>query len=1070
MGAMTAELITALPHALAHLATITADIDGRRPAVFLDYDGTLTSIVDDPAEAVLSEAGRRAISRLARLCTVAVISGRDLADVREMIGIDDLVVAGSHGFDIAGPGWTHQHEVGSGALPALAAAADEIERELGSVAGALVERKQFAVTVHFRRVDPAEHARFDDVVERVAHAHPELRRTGGKMIHELRPDIEWDKGRALRFLLDQLRLDTSDTIPIYLGDDETDEDALAAVAADGIGIVVGADDRPTAASFRVDDPGEAIALLGELADVLEDRRHTDPWRLTYSGFDLADEGLREALTTLGNGYVATRGALPEVHADDHVYPGTYLAGVFNRLTSEVGDRQVENEDMVNAPNWLSLTWRPVGSEWFDLRHVEVLDHRIEVDLRHGVHIRHSRVRDGDGRTTSITQRRIVSMDDPHLAALETTLIAEDWSGPVEVRSMLDGRVTNSGVARYRTLANRHLRPRWAGRLDDDSIALEVETTWSEVRIAQAARTTVTSEVVRRDGLIERRTAAADDMVADLITFEIRASEPATIEKVVAIHTSRDNAVGSLLDDAITRVRCAGSFVDLLGPHSVSWEHIWNRCHVGVDVDDATALALNLHVFHLAQTVSKHSAEIDAGVPARGLHGEAYRGHIFWDELFILPFLSLRLPGLTRGHLMYRYRRLGAARRAAIEAGYRGAMYPWQSGSTGREETQTVHLNPASGRWLSDGSHLQRHINAAVVYDLWHYHEATGDLDFLAFHGAEMVCEIARFWASIAQFDPQLERYRIRGVMGPDEYHERYPDASEPGLDDNAYTNVMAVWCLERALAALREVAPRRETELRERLDITDAEIERWRDITRRMRVCFHDGVISQFDGYGDLEEFDWNGYRRRYGDIARLDRILEAEGKSTNSYKLSKQADVLMLFYLLSVDEVTRIFTNLGYDLDADVIHRTVEYYQARTSHGSTLSKVVEAWVLARSDRPRSWNTFQHALRSDLYDVQGGTTAEGVHLGAMAGTVDLIQRCYTGIEARDGALWLDPNLPAELRRLKLDIRYRRRWLILEFSDHLVDVEVRPSALGPIRINIAGQSHELHPGERRRFAG
>jgi trehalose-phosphatase len=270
MGAMTAELITALPHALAHLATLTADIDGRRPAVFLDYDGTLTSIVDDPADAVLSEAGRRAISRLARLCTVAVISGRDLADARDMIGIDDLVVAGSHGFDIAGPGWEHQHQAGSGALPALAAAADELERELGSVPGALVERKQFAVTVHFRRVDPAEHARFDDVVERIARAHPELRRTGGKMIHELRPDIEWDKGRALRFLLTQLRLDTSDIIPIYLGDDETDEDAFRALAGRGLGILVADEPRQTHATFVLRDVAAVEAFLRRLLQSLRE--------------------------------------------------------------------------------------------------------------------------------------------------------------------------------------------------------------------------------------------------------------------------------------------------------------------------------------------------------------------------------------------------------------------------------------------------------------------------------------------------------------------------------------------------------------------------------------------------------------------------------------------------------------------------------------------------------------------------------------------------------------------------------------------------------------------------------
>jgi trehalose/maltose hydrolase-like predicted phosphorylase len=213
----------------------------------------------------------------------------------------------------------------------------------------------------------------------------------------------------------------------------------------------------------------------------------------------------------------------------------------------------------------------------------------------------------------------------------------------------------------------------------------------------------------------------------------------------------------------------------------------------------TGLVLHLHIFHLLQTTSPHTMDLDVGVPSRGWHGEAYRGHIFWDELFIFPLLNLRFPDITRALLKYRQRRLGAARRAARAEGRVGAMYPWQSGSDGREETQVVHLNPKSGRWLPDHSHLQRHVNAAIVYNLWQFYQVSGDLEFLCFHGAEIILEIARFWASLATFNPELGRYEIRGVMGPDEYHDAYPDADQPGLNNNAYTNLMAVWVLWRAL-------------------------------------------------------------------------------------------------------------------------------------------------------------------------------------------------------------------------------------------------------------------------------
>ena len=176
--------------------------------------------------------------------------------------------------------------------------------------------------------------------------------------------------------------------------------------------------------------------------------------------------------------------------------------------------------------------------------------------------------------------------------------------------------------------------------------------------------------------------------------------------------------------------------------------------------------------------------------------------MFWDELFVYPFLTFRMPEVTRGLLMYRYRRLGEARAAAREAGIRGAMFPWQSGSEGKEETQRVHLNPLSGRWEPDLSHNQRHVNAAIFYNIWHYFQSTDDLAFLRDYGAEMMLEIARFWASIAHFNPERERYEIHGVMGPDEFHERYPDADEGGLRNNAYTNVMVAWLCDIAQRVL----------------------------------------------------------------------------------------------------------------------------------------------------------------------------------------------------------------------------------------------------------------------------
>jgi trehalose/maltose hydrolase-like predicted phosphorylase len=397
------------------------------------------------------------------------------------------------------------------------------------------------------------------------------------------------------------------------------------------------------------------------------------------------------------------------------------------------------------------------------------------------------------------------------------------------------------------------------------------------------------------------------------------------------------------------------------------------------------------------------------------------------------------------------------------------MFPWQSGSDGREETEAFNLNPRSERWVQDNSYLQRHVGSAIAYNVWQYFQVTHDLEFLRFYGAELILEIAYFWSSMAVFDSTRGRYEIRGVMGPDEFHDTYPDVGTPGINNNAYTNVMAVWVLCRAIEVLDLLSTMRRNELTKRLGISPDEIARWGHISRRMYVPFHDdGIISQFEGYGALRELDWEDYRARYGNIQRLDLILEAENDSPNRYKLSKQADVLMLFYLFSAEELAELFTRLDYPFGYDTIPKSIDYYAARTSHGSTLCRVVHAWVLARSDRPRSLRFFAEALQSDVADIQHGTTSEGVHLGAMAGTVDLIQRVSTGIEVKGDVLRLNPELPLEMERLDMRIRYRGHSIDLQLMRESLTVRGHDRQVAPISLSVAGQSYEFVGGTTRVF--
>lgn len=244
-------------------------LKGRRPAVFLDYDGTLTGIVDRPEDAHLSSPMRDTVHALAGRCPVAVVSGRDRRDVAARVRLPGLVYAGSHGFDIAGPHGTEiQYEAGGGFTVTIERAARELRRQLQGTDGAIVEPKKYSVAVHFRLVAPADLPHVKAVVRGVLDAYPDLRQTEGKMVFELRPRLDWDKGKAIEWLLQALELDGPDVVPIYIGDDTTDEDAFRALAGRGMGILVADAPRPTAAGYRLRSPAEVQRWLQALVDYL----------------------------------------------------------------------------------------------------------------------------------------------------------------------------------------------------------------------------------------------------------------------------------------------------------------------------------------------------------------------------------------------------------------------------------------------------------------------------------------------------------------------------------------------------------------------------------------------------------------------------------------------------------------------------------------------------------------------------------------------------------------------------------------------------------------------------------
>jgi len=807
------------------------------------------------------------------------------------------------------------------------------------------------------------------------------------------------------------------------------EDATSGVAAGkngNFGLVLGVAREDNTDALRQNGADIVVNDLEEISIQkinywFKNDLEADSWKLEYFDYDAKKERSREALLTVGNGYFGTRGAMEESDANEINYPGTYIAGVYNRLVTSISGKDIENEDFVNCPNWLPVRFKIEDGPWIDINKVEILDIQRTLDFKTGLLTRKMTIKDGEGHISRIESERFASMDNPHVAALRYRVIPQNYSGNITFWSALNGAIENTGVERYKALQSKHLQPMEQGS-DGEIVFLKVKTVQSEIEIAESARLRLTRNgKFINDNLVH---TSESGMVFSFGDQHINQGDVFELEKVVAVFTTREER--NPLISSLSSAKATGTFDELLKASTAQYQKIWEEIDVRVEGNRLSQKLLRMHLYHLMVSASPHNEKLDASVTARGLHGEAYRGHIFWDELFILPFYDIHFPKTARSLLMYRYRRLNKAREYAREHGYKGAMFPWQSGSDGSEETQTIHLNPVSGEWGSDHSSLQRHVSLAVAYNVWEYFHITQDKEFLEQYGMEMLLEICRFWENKAQWDEKTGRYSIDGVMGPDEFHEKYPNTGKGGLKDNAYTNIMVAWLLKTAGRLMKEISNKAKANLRESINFQKEELARWEEIRKKLRLVISDeGIIAQYDGYFDLKELDWDYYRKKYGNVYRMDRLLKAEGKSADEYKVAKQADMLMTFYNLEKEEVDALLKEMDYHLPEDYLQKNLKYYLARTSHGSTLSRVVHAHLAQMTgDNKLGWELFSDALSSDYNDIQGGTTGEGIHAGVMAGTIMIALNTYGGINLKKEKLEVHPTLPESWETLACRLHFK----------------------------------------------
>ncbi len=799
------------------------------------------------------------------------------------------------------------------------------------------------------------------------------------------------------------------------------------------------------------------------------------WKIIYHEYKPDHQHLREALCTLGNGYFASRGAFSAAHishsfADNPHYPATYLAGAFNKLKSKVAGEVIENESIVNWPNWLFLTFEHKDGVRFHIDEVEILRFKQTLHLKLGQLSIDVDFRDKLGRESNLQTCRVVSMDDAHLGALEWRLTAQNWSGEIDIISGLEGNVLNRGVPRYSDLNSEHVKVQEKGNYGEDVLYMLSATNHACFSLAQAVRTNV---FLGNEPFTLTRSLEEDkNFIAHRLRLEVQEKQTVTVNKTLSMFSSQDNGVGNLVEGATRKVSHATSISQVFEKHYLAWDALWKHSDIQVDTDkNNVQVLLRLHIFHLLQVASPNTIDLDVSVPSRGLHGEAYRGNMMWDELFIFPVINYFQPSITRNMLKYRYHRINEARRAAHLHGYKGAMFPWQSGSDGQENAQEIHLNPESGNWIEDNTHLQRHVNAAIAYNIWRYFTISRDHIFLEEFGAEMMFSLTLFWSSKASFNEEKQRYEIKNVVGPDEFHTAYPDSEAPGLHNNAYTNLLVAWIMQHSVKLYNEIPRHLRKRLENKLEISKSDLKKWKSMSEKMYIPFIEkDILEQFEGYRDLKELDWKAYREKYGDISRLDRILESESKDPNAYKASKQADVLMIFYLFSSEELDEIFNRLDYPYHSRMIGKNISYYEQRTTHGSTLSRLVYSWVTTRSRRRKSWQYFKEALISDFEDIQGGTTPEGIHLGAMAGTVDMVQRGYTGVYVEGDIIWLNPILPKEIKELRLSLRFRGQSLDLQIDKKKARVTYADGWKDDVRLGISreGKIRKLKFGKSISF--
>ena len=701
------------------------------------------------------------------------------------------------------------------------------------------------------------------------------------------------------------------------------------------------------------------------------------WVLAAEGFDPLREAIYELRFSISNGLLGLRAGRAVSHGERWVVPHrAYVAGVF-----DIPGPELPVPALVPAAGWQQIRIILPGGPL--VRHpAEAISHRTTLDMRRGVLLTQCRLIEPSAIAVRVRTLHLVSLTEREIGVelIELTIV----EGEIEVAVEASFEGLGLGLRSERIEQELGVwRTKYSGKRVAMAAAMSLQIDGSEVTPIMPGPFKWSWRWNTRPGQIV--------CVARLIA--------------VARSDTLDGDPDRIAWEKVSLARQLG-WRKVLQEHEAAWSNRWHSSEIEVGGDPAAEQALRFAVYHLNSAVNPADERVSIG--ARGLTGEDYHGHVFWDtEIYLLPFYVFTWPEAARALLMYRFWTIDGAREKAAQMGWRGAMYAWESADTGAEATPEQVVDPDGQIVDILCGKQEQHITADIAYAVWQYWKATNDVGFLLDAGAEILLETGRFWSSRAQ--SEADGYcHIRGVIGPDEYHEH--------VDDNAYTNVMARWNIRRALevaALLRERWPDRWARLSYRIGLEDTELGRWRNVAETMFTGWNSqtGLFEQFAGFFGLEEIDLAAYA---GRSVPIDVVL---GRNrTQRSKVIKQADVIALLGLLPEE------------FPGDSGSANFRYYEPRCDHGSSLSGAMHGMVAARlAESELALRYFQHAVAIDLADNHT-TIAGGLHMAALGGTWLTAVFGFAGLSLQRDGIAFDPKLPPSWRSLKFAIEWHGRRL------------------------------------------